>query len=63
MYYGTPSTWTIGGYVFEANYLTHLKTPEGPLVVGACVSVTFSNTVTGAYMASEIKTELQSKCG
>ncbi|AHG92965.1 hypothetical protein J421_5430 (plasmid) [Gemmatirosa kalamazoonensis] len=63
MYYGTPSEWTIGGYRFEANSLTHLKAPEGPLVVGACVSVTFSVTYTGAYLASEIKTEQQSRCG
>ena len=63
MYYGTPSVWKIGGYIFESNYLTHLKALEGPLVVGACVSVTFSNSVTGAYLASEIKTELASKCG
>jgi hypothetical protein len=63
MYYGTPSQWTIGGYVFEANYLTHLKATNGPLVVGACVSVTFSTTYTGAYLASEIKSELPSRCG
>lgn len=63
MYYGTPSVWKIGGYIFESGYLTHLKPLAGPLVVGACVSVTFSTTVTGAYFASEIKTELASKCG
>ena len=63
MYYGTPSVWKIGGYIFESNYLTHLKALAGPLVVGACVSVTFSNSITGAYIASEIKTESPSKCG
>ena len=63
MYYGTPSQWTIGGYIFEANSLTHLKAANGPLVVGACVSVTFSTTWTGAYLASEIKSETPSRCG
>ena len=63
LYYGTPSVWKIGGYIFESNSLTHLKPINGSLVVGACVSVTFSNSVTGAYVASEIKTELQSMCG
>ena len=63
MYYGTPAVWKIGGYIFESGYLTHLKPLAGPLVVGACVSVTFSTTITGAYFASEIKTELASKCG
>jgi hypothetical protein len=62
-YYGTPSEWTIGGYIFEANTLTHLKPTAGPLVVGACVSVDFYVTVTGAYMATEMKTVAQSKCG
>jgi hypothetical protein len=61
MYYGTPSTWTIGGYVFQASYLTHLKPLNGPLVVGACVSVTFTE-YDGVYNTSEIKTEQQSKC-
>ena len=32
------------------------------VVVGACVSVTFSQTVTGAYLASELKTVSASKC-
>jgi hypothetical protein len=63
MYYGTPSVWKIGGYIFESGYLTHLKPLAGPLVVGACVSVTFSTSTTGAYLASEIKTEAASKCG
>jgi hypothetical protein len=63
LYYGSPSEWTIGGYLFEANSLTHLRTTNGPLVVGACVSVTFSQTYTGAYLASEIRSEAPSKCG
>lgn len=62
MYYGTPSVWKIGGYIFESNYLTHLKPATGPLVVGACVAVTFSQSYTGAYVASEIKTQDVSKC-
>ena len=35
VYYGTPSTWTIGGYTFQGSYVTHLKTLNGPLEVGA----------------------------
>lgn len=62
VYYGTPSEWTIGGYVFEGNFFTHLKMPNGPLVVGACVSVTFSDDGAGHYIASEIKSQLASKC-
>lgn len=61
VYYGTPSQWTVGGYTFQANYLTHLKATAGPLVVGACVAVTFSET-DGIYNASELKTVDQSKC-
>jgi len=61
VYYGTPSTWTIGGYTFQGSYVTHLKTLNGPLVVGACVSVTFTE-FDGVYNASEIKSEQASKC-
>jgi hypothetical protein len=61
MYYGTPSEWTIGGYIFHADYNTHLKATAGPLVVGACVSVDFME-YDGLYHASELKTVDQSKC-
>jgi hypothetical protein len=61
VYYGTPSQWTIGGYIFEGNYFTHLKPINGALVVGACVSVTFYESGT-QYIASEIKTQVASKC-
>jgi hypothetical protein len=61
-YYGSPSVWKIGGYIFEANTLTHLKPLNGPFVVGACVSVTFSNSITGAYLASEMTTEPTTAC-
>ncbi|MEO8620945.1 MAG: hypothetical protein ABI625_07760 [bacterium] len=62
VYYGTPSEWTVGGYIFEGNYFTHLKALAGPLVVGACVSVTFSEPEPGHRVASEIKSEQSSKC-
>jgi hypothetical protein len=61
VYYGTPSQWTVGGYSFEGNYFTHLKAINGPLVVGACVSVTFSESG-GLYIASEIKSVAATKC-
>ncbi len=60
-YYGTPSEWTIGGYKFEGNFFTHLKAVNGPLKVGACVSVTFYEGANG-YVASEIKSVAESKC-
>ncbi len=62
LYYGTPSQWTVGGFVFEGNYFTHLKPVAGPLVVGACVAVTFSEA-NGIRYASELKTVDASKCG
>ncbi len=61
VYYGTPSQWTVGGYNFEGNYFTHLKALNGPLVAGACVSVTFYESGS-QYIASEIKSVAASKC-
>lgn len=62
LYYGTPSDWTVGGYVFKSAYLSSFKPVNGPIVVGACVSVTFVESE-GVYWMSELKTLQSGKCG
>ena len=61
-YYAAPSTWGVGGYVFESTWMTRLKSTAAPFAVGACLTVTFSTSSTGAYVASDIRTEVPSKC-
>lgn len=62
LYYGTPSDFTVGGYVFKAQFTTSYKIVNGPIVVGACVTVNFYD-LDGVYMMQEMKTVDQSKCG
>jgi hypothetical protein len=62
LYYGQPSSWIVGGYLFQANSATHLKAAAGPLVVGACATVSFYDDGLGGYIMTELKTVDPSKC-
>jgi len=61
-YYAAPSTWGVGGYVFESTWDTRLKSTAAPFAVGVCLTVTFSTNGLGAHIASDIRTEVPSKC-
>lgn len=60
-YYGSPTDWEIGGYHFAAGYVTNYKAVNGPIALGACVSVTFYD-IPGDRFMTELKTLSSSKC-
>lgn len=60
-YYGAPSDWEVGGYHFAAGYATNYKPVNGPIVLGACVVITFYDTPGDRFM-TEMKTLSASKC-
>lgn len=60
-YYGTPSDWEVGGYAFKSAFVTSYKPVYGPIVVGACVSVTFYEAAPERIM-TEMKVQDPSKC-
>ena len=60
-YYGSPTDWEVGGYHFAAGYATNYKPVNGPIVLGACVSVTFYD-IPGDRFMTEMKTLAPSKC-
>lgn len=60
-YYGSPTDWEVGGYHFAAGYVTNYKPVNGPIVLGACVSVTFYDITDDRFM-TELKTQDPSKC-
>lgn len=61
-YYGSPTDWEVGGYHFDAGYVTEYKPVNGPIVLGACVSVTFYDQADGDRYMTEMKTLAASKC-
>jgi hypothetical protein len=62
VYYAAPSTWIVGGYVFESTWLTRLTDTKVPFAVGACLTVTFTPSNTGVYNATDIVSQAASKC-
>ncbi len=60
-YYGTPSEWEVGGYAFKSVFVSNFKPVNGPIVVGACVSVTFYDADPDRIL-TELKTQVSSKC-
>ncbi len=60
-YYGVPSGWQVSGYPFSAVYTTSYKPVNGPIVLGACVSVSFYMNGEERVM-QEMKTLDPSKC-
>ncbi|MDB4874038.1 MAG: hypothetical protein JWM41_484 [Gemmatimonadetes bacterium] len=62
VYYAAPSTWVVGGHVFESTWLTRLTDTKVPFAVGACLTVTFTPSNTGVYNATDIVSQVPSKC-
>ena len=51
----------MGGYPFTPSALGSYKPVNGPIVLGACVSVTFYDSGTEGIM-TEMKTLIDTKC-
>ena len=60
-YYGTPSDWEVGGYAFKSVFVSNFKPVNGPIVVGACVTITFYDAAPDRIL-TELKTQVSSKC-
>jgi hypothetical protein len=60
-YYGSPSGWEVNGWAFASGFLTSYKPANGPIVLGACVTVSFNGTGADRFM-TEMKTVSASKC-
>ncbi len=58
---GISGTWVISGVNFVSTYDTKLKTKHGPLTVGACAKVKYSE-VNGVNLAREISSEKLYHC-
>jgi hypothetical protein len=61
-YYGGPSNWWVGGRVFQSVLLTRFKPLAGPIVVGACVTVSYNTGTDGIDYFTDMKSELEAVC-
>lgn len=59
---GLVGDWEIDGVAYVANANTEFKTRHGPFAVGACIKV-HTTTVAPPFVAREIETEQQYRCG
>ena len=61
-YYGNPTQWWIGGRRFQSLTTSRFKPLAGPIVVGACVNVSYTTGADGVDYFSDLKSEVMAAC-